>query len=202
MHCVAVFAGLGSESLFSRSTLDTAVQDATLPESQIILRACHIAFRTQVAKAVERGRLPAEVINLDDFMQPETLLRPPPSYHQNVIVQHTTIYLVQILRYLRQCRELSDIRSVAGFCAGLLPAAAVATAGNVIEFLQRAQDFFNVALLLGINSEIYRNSQISQSGCSPSLPWSVVVHNVSSDVVAGLKGANGGNVCDKRDFSF
>ncbi|KAI1082602.1 putative polyketide synthase [Whalleya microplaca] len=193
MHCVAVFAGLGSESLFSRSTLDTAVQDATLPESQIILRACHIAFRTQVAKAVERGRLPAEVINLDDFMQPETLLRPPPSYHQNVIVQHTTIYLVQILRYLRQCRELSDIRSVAGFCAGLLPAAAVATAGNVIEFLQRAQDFFNVALLLGINSEIYRNSQISQSGCSPSLPWSVVVHNISSDVVAGLKGANGGN---------
>ncbi|KAI0012377.1 putative polyketide synthase [Xylariaceae sp. FL0662B] len=193
MHCIAVFAGLGSESLFSDTTLDTAVQDASLPESQIILRACHAVFRTQVTRAVERGHLSAKVINLDDFTLPETLLRPRPSYHHNVIVQHTTIYLVQIFRYLRHCRELSAIRGVAGFCAGLLPAAAVATASNVIEFLQRAQDFFYVALWLGINSEIYRNSQISQSGCSSSLPWSVVVHNASNDVTEGLIGTNATN---------
>lgn len=198
MHRIAVFAGLGSESLFSRTTLDTAIQDASLPESQIILQACHVAFRAQIAKAVQEGRLSAEAIDLDDFTQPEALLQPPISYHRNVLIQHTTIYLTQILRFLRQSRGVSDIRGVAGFCAGLLPAAAVASAHNVIEFLQRAQDFFYVALWLGIHSESYRSSQISLGGCSPSLPWSVVVHNISEDIVTDLLGPDAKNVSSKR----
>lgn len=194
---IAVFAGLGSKSLFSQKTLDTALQDALQPESQIILRACHTAFRTQVAKAIEQGRLTAEVIDLNDFVQPETLLRPPTAYHENVIIQHTTIYLVQIFRYLRHCPEVSNLQGVAGFCAGLLPAAAVATAHNVIEFLQRAQDIFHVALWLGINCEAYRRSQISLSSCSPSLPWSVVIDNVSVDTITKLINADAGSVCDE-----
>ncbi|KAI1371042.1 putative polyketide synthase [Hypoxylon crocopeplum] len=193
MYRIAVFAGLGSESLFSRTTLDTAVQDASLPESQIILQSCHATFRTQVAKAIEQGRLSVESIDLDDFIQPETLLRPPVNYHQNVVIQHTTIYLIQVLRFLRHSRGLSDVRGVAGFCAGLLPAAAVASAHNVIEFLQRAQDFFHVALWLGISSESYRSSQVSQSACPPSLPWSVVVHNISDDIINRLIGPDAKN---------
>jgi Starter unit:ACP transacylase in aflatoxin biosynthesis len=199
---IAVFAGLGSESLFSRTTLDTAIQDALMPESQIILCACYAVFRTQVTRAIEQGRLAAEAIDLDDFAQPETLLQPPTSYHDNVIIQHTTIYLVQIFRYLRHCPEVSDLQGVTGFCAGLLPGAAVATAHNVIEFLQRAQDFFHVALWLGINSETYRRSQISLSGCSPSLPWSVVVDNVSVDIITSLIDADAGSVRDRYFYSI
>ncbi|KAI1407233.1 putative polyketide synthase [Hypoxylon sp. FL1857] len=190
MYRIAVFAGLGSESLFSNITLNTAIQDATLPESQIVLRACHDAFRIHIAKAVEQGRLAPESIDLDDFTQPETLIQPPVKYHQNVVIQHTTIYLIQILRFLRHSTGLPDIQGVAGFCAGLLPAAAVASAHSVIEFMQRAQDFFHVALCLGINSEYYRSLQISQGGCSPRLPWSVVVNNISDDAATKLLGVD------------
>ncbi|KAI2469619.1 putative polyketide synthase [Annulohypoxylon bovei var. microspora] len=186
MYRVAVFAGLGSESLFSRITLDTAVQDASLPESQIILRACHAVFRTQVAKAIEKGYLSPEAVDLDDFTQPENLIQPPLTYHHNVVIQHTAIYLIQIFRFLRHSRGFRDVQGVAGFCAGLLPAAVVATSHNVIEFMQRAQDFFHVTLWLGINSESYRYTQLSQGGCSPSLPWSMVVHNISDDIIAEL----------------
>ncbi|KAI1777287.1 putative polyketide synthase [Hypoxylon cercidicola] len=193
MYRIAVFAGLGSESLFSSATLDTAIQDASLPESQVIMRACHTAFRSQIAKAIDEGHLTPETIDLDDFAQPETLLQPPISYHQNVVIQHTTIYLTQILRFLSHSQGHSEVQGVAGFCAGLLPAAVVASTHNVVEFLQRAQDFFHVALWLGIHSESYRNSQISLGGCSPSLPWSVVVHNISEDIITSLFGRDAPN---------
>ncbi|KAI1087806.1 putative polyketide synthase [Rostrohypoxylon terebratum] len=185
MYRVAVFAGLGSETLFSRTTLDRAVQDASLPESQIILRACHTAFRKQIVKAIEQGHLSPESVDLDDFTEPETLIQPPLTYHHNIVIQHTTIYLVQIFRFLRQSGN-HGVQRVAGFCAGLLPAAVVATSHNVIEFMQRAQDFFHVTLWLGINSESYRHAILSRRGCSPDLPWSVVVHNISDEIITGL----------------
>ncbi|KAI1769355.1 putative polyketide synthase [Hypoxylon sp. FL1150] len=190
MYRIAVFAGLGSESLFSPITLDTAINDASLPESQVFLRACHDAFRTQIAKAIDEGRLAPEAIDLDDFVESENLLQPPIHYHQNVVIQHTIIYLTQILRFLSHSQGQSKIQGVAGFCAGLLPAAVVASAHNVVEFLQRAQDFFHVALWLGIYSESYRSSQISAGGCSPGLPWSIVVHNISEDIIASLSAPN------------
>ncbi|KAI1208282.1 putative polyketide synthase [Annulohypoxylon truncatum] len=186
MYRVAVFAGLGSDALFSRTTLDTAIQDASLPESQVILRACHAVFRTQITKAVEQGHLFPESVNLDDFAQPESLIRPSLTYHHNVVIQHTAIYLVQIFRFLSHSRGSHDVQGVAGFCAGLLPAAVVATSHNVIEFMQRAQDLFHVALWLGINSESYRHAELSRGGCSPNLPWSMVVHNISDDILAAL----------------
>ncbi|KAI0888173.1 putative polyketide synthase [Annulohypoxylon maeteangense] len=186
MYRVAVFAGLGSESLFSRTTLDTAVQDASLPESQIILRACHATFRTQIEKAIEQCLLSPELVSLDDFDQPESLIQPPLIYHHNVVIQHTAIYLIQIFRFLRHSRGSHDVQGAAGFCAGLLPAAVVATSHNVIEFMQRAQEFFHVTLWLGINSESYRRTEVSRSGCSPNLPWSVVVHNISHDIITEL----------------
>ncbi|THC89669.1 hypothetical protein EYZ11_010880 [Aspergillus tanneri] len=193
MDYVAVFAGLGSESLFSQVTLDTAIQDASLPESQIILQACHACFRTQIATAMRQGRLAVDAIDLDDFTEPETLLRPPPSYHQSVVLQHTTIYLVQIVRYLRQSRELSHLRGVAGFCVGVLPAAAIASTHSLVQFLQRAQDLFQVALWVGINSETYRRAQATRGNSSTSLPWSVVVDNFSDDIT---RPADNGRVRD------
>ncbi|KAI1458115.1 beta-ketoacyl synthase [Annulohypoxylon moriforme] len=185
MYRVAVFAGLGSETLFSRKSLDTAIQDSSLPESRIILRACHAAFRTQIAKAVEQGHLSPESVDLEDFDQPESLIQPPLKYHHNAVIQHAAIYLIQIFRFLRHSTGLHDVQGVAGFCAGLLPAAVVATSRNVIEFMQRAQDFFHVTLWLGINSESYRHTEISQGG-SPGLPWSMVVHNITDEIITEL----------------
>ncbi|KAI1131887.1 putative polyketide synthase [Nemania abortiva] len=190
MYHIPVFAGLGSDSLFTPKTSEQAIRDASLPESQIILRACHSIFRKQIAKATERGHLSAQAINLDDFLQPEALLHPRPEYHQNVVIQHTAIYLVQILRYIGYGYRTLHIQGVVGFCTGLLPAAALSTTTDTIGFLQRVQDLFTVALCVGINSDLYRRNEIIRSGCAPELPWALVVDKISEETIASLTAAD------------
>ncbi|KAI0465516.1 putative polyketide synthase [Xylaria cf. heliscus] len=186
MYHIPVFAGLGSDTLFSLSTSERAIRDASLPESQIILHACHATFRMQISKATDRGHLSARSINLDDFLRPETLLRPDPRYHQNVAIQHTTIYLVQILRYVSHGHKDLDIQGVAGFCTGLLPAAAISTTTSTLELLQRVEDLFLVALWIGINADLYRRNEITYSGCAAGLPWAIVVDKLSEEFVSSL----------------
>ncbi len=186
MYHIPVFAGLGSDTLFTRNTSERAIRDAALPESQIILQECHAIFRTQIAEATHRGHLSAKAINLDDFLKPETLLQPHPRYYQNVVIQHTTIYLVQILRYVSHGYQTLDVRGVTGFCTGLLPAAAISTTTSIIGLLQRVQDLFLVAFWVGMNSDLYRRNAISQSGCAPGLPWGIVVDKLSEETISGL----------------
>ncbi|KAI0449074.1 putative polyketide synthase [Xylaria acuta] len=186
MYHIPVFAGLGSDTLFSLNTSERAIQDASLPESQIILQACHATFQTQISRATDRGHLSAISINLDDFLRPETLLRPDSRYHQNVVIQHTTIYLVQILRYVSHGHKDLNIQGVAGFCTGLLPAAAVSTTTSTIELLQRVEDLFLVALWIGINADLYRRNEITHSGCATELPWGIVVDRLSEETISSL----------------
>ncbi|KAI1632524.1 putative polyketide synthase [Biscogniauxia mediterranea] len=190
MHYITVFAGLGSDLLFSANTAHTALDDSSVPESQIILRECHDIFRREIQQAIDARLLTARDIDLDDFVQPEILLRPPVGYYHNTIIQHTTIYLVQTLRYISQHLRTSDIKGVAGFCVGLLPAVVVSTSHNITSLIQRAEELFHVALWIGINSEIYRRTQISTSKCSPSIPWSIVVNDISTETVTELIEAN------------
>ncbi|KJZ79728.1 hypothetical protein HIM_01197 [Hirsutella minnesotensis 3608] len=179
MQFIAIFAGLGSDALFSDKTLQRASQDALRPECQMLLKTCHRSFCRHITKAVNQGQLPVDRIDLDDFQDPESLLQPPSQYRQSVVIQHTTIFLIQLLRYLGSGGDSSRLRGVAGFCVGLLSAVTVATARDDLELLQNAQDFFGIALWLGIYCDKFRNSQIQQSGCPPDLPWSVVVNNVA-----------------------
>ncbi|KAI0124771.1 putative polyketide synthase [Xylariales sp. AK1849] len=190
MARIAVFAGLGSELLFSSQTSNAAIEDASLPEAKIILSVCHAVFRSQLTKASQEGHLDPDAIDLDDFSYPESLLQPAATYHGNVVIQHVVLYLVQVLRYVGYHGGRPDIHAVSGFCAGLLPAAAVASANSMIEFLQYAQDFFYVALWLGIKSEAYRRSQMSGCNLSSSAPWSVVVHNVCSDMATDIENSS------------
>lgn len=191
MPRVAVFAGLGSESLFSDTTLDRSAQDVSLPESQILLRSFHTIFRTQIALAIQRGQLAPESIDLDDFQRPDQIQSPPPQYRHNIVLQHTTIYLVQTFRYLRLASSSGTAAAAscvgaAGFCVGLFPAATVLTAHDDVEFLQRALDFFHVTLWLGIHCEAFRVSLLTEHGCAHDLPWSVIVDNVSQDIMDDL----------------
>ncbi|KAH3574576.1 hypothetical protein KXV22_000413 [Aspergillus fumigatus] len=180
MNQIPVFAGLGSDALFSERTLGTAAEDARTPEGQIILRACHSIFLKEVASVTHSRRLPSD-INLDDFVEPESLIRPRQCYERNSIIQHVSLYTIQLLRYLRYSKEKPGIvLGVAGFCAGLLPCAAVATSKTVIELLARAQDFFYVALHLGIRVESYRQTMVAKEACSPDLPCSLVVDGIDA----------------------
>ncbi|KAI1082132.1 polyketide synthase [Whalleya microplaca] len=158
-----VFAGLGSPSLFSDETVHGAAQDALMPECAVLLQLCHRTFHTQIFEAIGRGIIAASVINLDDFNEPVTLARPPAHYSRNVLVQHTTLYLQQMLRYIAHPHDREELVGAAGFSAGLLPAAAVAAAGgsSILTLISCAYDFFQVALWLGIRSEAYQREQLS-----------------------------------------
>ena len=178
MHNIPVFAGLGSDSLFSQRTLDTAAQDAKLPESKILLRSCHRIFLSEVAKAVDLKILTSD-IKLEDFEEPHSLIQPLENYHHSILVQHMTLYLVQLLRYIRCMSESSKLLGVAGFCAGLLPALAVASSNNLIELLSQGQNFFYIAFWLGSRNEEYRQQENARIPCQPNLPWSVVIDGLS-----------------------
>jgi hypothetical protein len=175
-----VFAGLGSDVLFSKPSLDASARDALLPGSQLLLQACHAIFHAEVSHAIRSGILSRD-IDLQDFDTPAKLLSPNERYHRNVVVQHTTLYLSQILRYLGQLPQYGELLEVAAFCAGLLPAAVVSTSRNSIEFLSRAQDLFYVSVWLGIRSESYRRAYLALHACEPSLPWSVVVDGINAE---------------------
>ena len=178
MYHIPVFAGLGSDSLFACRTLDTAACDATLPESEILLQACHRVFLAEIAKAIQTKIL-SPSIDLEDFKEPQSLIRPHERYHQDVTVQHSTLFLIQLLRYIRHTGRSSSLLGVAGFCAGLLPAVTVGNSKNIIELLARSQQFYYVALWLGIRSEAYKQDEVTRNPCQPSLPWSVVIDGLS-----------------------
>ncbi|KAJ5799242.1 polyketide synthase [Penicillium psychrosexuale] len=174
-----VFAGLGSDILFSKPSLDASARDALLAESQLLLQACHAIFHAEVFYAMRSGILSHE-IHLEDFDTPAKLLSPKEHYYGNVVIQHVALYLSQILRCLGQLPQHGELLEVAGFCAGLLPAAVVSTSRNPIEFLSRAQDLFYVSVWLGIRSESYRRSYLALNDCEPTLPWSVVVDGIDA----------------------
>lgn len=180
MNKIPIFAGLGSDALFSERTLGNAAEDATTPEGQIILQACHSIFVKEIASAIHTQRLPSD-IKLEDFAEPESLIRPQTCYQRNSIIQHVSLYTIQLLRYLRYSKEKPGfLLGVAGFCAGLLPCAAVATSRNTIELLSRGQDFFYVALHLGIRIENYKQVMVTEEACSPHLPCSLVVDGITA----------------------
>ncbi|QMW41693.1 hypothetical protein G4B11_005017 [Aspergillus flavus] len=180
MHQIPVFAGLGSDALFSERTLGTAAEDARTSEGQIILRACHDIFVKEITSVIHSQRLPSD-IKLEDFVEPESLIRPQACYQRNSIIQHVSLYTIQLLRYLRYSTEKPGvILGVAGFCAGLLPGAALATSRNTIELLSRGQDFFYVALHVGIRIESYKQVMMGKETCPPHLPCSLVVDGITA----------------------
>ena len=196
-----VFGGLGSESIFSAETLRRAGQDARVPECKILLQSCHQAFHAQMVDAMARQAVSSEFIDLDDFREPIMLVRPSSKYHQNVLVQHTTLYLQQAIRHIVCMQGLGSLAGSTGFCAGLLPAAAAATSGSsAITLISRSYDFFQVALWVGVRSENYRRDHLTQMTVNPSsaaMPCSYVVDGLSRSVATQL--IDGAKMVRERD---
>lgn len=185
-----VFGGLGSESIFSAETLRRAGQDALAPECKILLQSCYQTFHAQISDGMARQVISSEVIDLDDFAEPITLVRPSSKYHHNVLVQHTALYLQQAVRHIACMQGLGTLAGSTGFCAGLLPAAAAATSGSsAITLISRFYDFFQVALWVGVRSESYRRDHLTQLTVNPSsaaMPCSYVVDGLSRNVATQL----------------
>ena len=180
---VPVFAGLGSPTLFSERTQSTALVDASTPEAQLLLEACHEIFRKEIAEMNGEDEGPFG-IDLGDFEEVKTLLKPPMRYFKNAVIQNTTLALIQLLRYLAY-NDLSSSTEqplnlgVAGFCAGLIASTAVATSSGKLQFLARGQTCFTLALLLGIRCEQQKQKDIVSDPVNPDCPWSLIVDGIT-----------------------
>ena len=185
MPQLPVFAGLGSEALFSSSTSDRAVRDASTAQGRLLLEACHKIFLAEVSRVIDEEQT-SLAIDTDDFRNPRDLVRPCQRYHRNAVIQHASLTAVQLLRYLHMNQQnlrqgLQKEVAVSGFCAGLLSAVAVATSRTLLEYLSHAEECFRLALLIGIKSESLRRRLKVTNGKSP---WSVIVHGVEPHEMA------------------
>ncbi|KAL8786794.1 MAG: hypothetical protein Q9195_008052 [Heterodermia aff. obscurata] len=181
---VAVFAGLGSPAIFSSSTQATALADASIPEAQALLNACHKIFLTEFSASSEKHGNVDLAVAVEDFQNPEDLLIPPTRYHKNAVIQNTTLCLVQMLRYLafKTEHDTSDTlctSGTAGVCSGLLAAVTVAACYDTISFLSYGQKSFHVALLIGRRVEEYVKQILSSTGRAREFPWSMIVDGVA-----------------------
>lgn len=89
----------------------------------------------------------------DLLFPPENLLAPDVVYHDNPIIQGTSICLHQLLRYLsnlEECRlkhepAFGQIVETAGFRSGILSAAVVASSPSIQESIDHGVDAFRLA---------------------------------------------------------
>ena len=180
---LAVFAGLGSPTLFSKATQDTALADASTPEAQALLNACHKTFLSELCSISQDSNTSLD-IDAKDFQDPQSLLIPPSKYHKNAVIQNTTLCLVQMLRFIGYRSRSSKhddrtISGVAGICSGLLVSMAVAACDDTVSFLAYAQRSFHLALLIGRRIEEHVMGVMRSSGCDSTLPWSIIVDGVT-----------------------
>jgi malonyl CoA-acyl carrier protein transacylase len=187
MSKIPIFAGLGSDVLFNDATKEQAIRDSRRTHGKILLHTCHKVFLEEVSRAAKHSEVVTQ-IDLDDFRQPRDLIEPGAEYQANSIVQNATLLVVQSLRLL--ALEPSDghpgipkTKAVGGFCVGLLTAVAVACSGNDAHFLQRAEECFRAAMLIGVASQRMRRKAHSLPS---SLPWSLIVIGISHDEMAGI----------------
>ena len=188
-----VFAGLGSDAQFSTETLRRIAKHADSPECMVLLQACHKAFCNQVSDAIQRRIIAPDVIDIHDFSSPISLACPPSQYRRNVLIQHTSLFLQQAISYLshQHLQGQETLAAAVGCCTGLLPAAAAATGGgSVLTLVSRFYEFFQLALWIGIRSEVYRREHLAPLGAATAQgsigPCSYVVDGLSPNEVAEI----------------
>lgn len=185
MAKVPVFGGLGSDIIFSNTTRNQANQDGRTLQGQILAENCHKVFLEEIRLASSQAD-GITILDLNDFRQPQDIIQPCPRYQHHPIVQHATLSLIQLLRFQGMTSPGFDTQetvAVAGFCAGLFTAAAVATAQSPLQYLARAEQCFRAAVMLGIVCEQARRKiKVFQTRS----PWSLVVGNIEEEEMSQL----------------
>ncbi|KAF8330663.1 putative polyketide synthase [Amanita rubescens] len=190
---IPVFAGQGTNAASSAATRQQALSDAKLPCCSVLLVACFQAFVSELL-TLSSSALDDIQVSLSEFTTKESLLVQDERYLYNPVITGSTLFLVQVLRYLaftegnggsiKPHPSFSDILKsnkkydvgILGFSSGILPACVVSSSNTVIEFISRAVEIFRLALWIGIRSQLYRKKELSVCTPSvhPSLPWSLV----------------------------
>ena len=186
---VIVFGGQGSPHLFSSRNASTAVADSkSSTAAATLLSRCHAAFLHDLRLlASTKANIFGDTSRL--FLTPETLLSPGPEFHDNPVVQGTTIALHQLLRFLSYTDEFASpyedfwhqIGQVAGFCSGILPAAVVCASDSIEQFIEYATEAFRLSLWTVYRSALYCQRLLGRP--QKNLPWSLVIYGLDKDEV-------------------
>ena len=165
-HRFVLFGGQGSHSIFSLSAGNKAEQDAqSVGAGSILLSKCHAVFLEEISNLdVQSQRILA--IETRAFATPGQLLRPVSTYHLHPVLQATTIYLCQILRYLAETVQDNDVfgnsfdtlQATAGFSSGMIAAAVVARASDLYEFVAAGVQGFRLAFWIAYHSYMWSHS--------------------------------------------
>ncbi|KAF7557675.1 hypothetical protein G7046_g5967 [Stylonectria norvegica] len=159
-HRLALFGGQGSPSIFTPDAAAIAEQDARSSSAgSILLSKCHAAFLEETASLDPELRNILD-INILLFSSPGDLLKPAAQYHKNPVLQATTIYLCQILRYLAEAlgqheayeHTFDTLEATAGFSSGILPAAVVARSRTISELVASGVQGFRLAFWVACRS--------------------------------------------------
>ncbi|MCJ1393393.1 hypothetical protein MMC18_006267 [Xylographa bjoerkii] len=159
-HCLVLFGGQGSPSIFSPSAAATAEEDArSVSAASILLSRCHAAFLQEITSLDTRSQ---HLLAIDSalFSSPRDLLNPVAQYHTHAVLQATTIYLCQLLHYLAETQRANApfedsfdrLRETAGFSSGLLPATVVARSRTLDDFVTFGVEGFRLAFWIAYRS--------------------------------------------------
>lgn len=202
-----LFGGQGSlNDLFCPKGTSTAVRDSkSCPAAAILLSKCHAAFLEDVQTlGAAKSTLFGNGYNL--LFSPEELLAPDVTYHDNPIIQGTTICLHQLLRYLSNLEEcgleyesaFEQIVETAGFCSGLLPAAVVASSPSLEDFINHGVEAFRLAFWTGFQSAVCCERLLGPYW--KDHPWSLVVFGLGKDQMLSQLREFKNQVCVSNDL--
>ena len=194
---IVLFGGQGSRSLFSPVSLSVIEEDiATSSASSILLSKCHVAFLEEISSLDEEERH-ALHLDLHKFGHARSLISVKGEDQEHAVLEATTLCLHQLLHYLREAERQSstfdayfnDILETTGFCAGLVPAAVVASSRNTAQFITFAVEAFRLAFWTGYRTMI-RSLEFGRKK-SLGATWSIVTSGLSqSKVESAIAGVN------------
>lgn len=194
---IVLFGGQGSRSLFSSATVSMIEEDiATSPAVSILLSKCHVAFLEEISSLDEEAK---QLLGLDLslFSNAWSLLSVEGEYQQHAVVQATTLCLYQLLHYLGEAERQSaafetlfnEILETTGFCAGLIPAAVVASSRNIGQFIAFGVEAFRLVFWIGYRAMI-RSLKCSGKQ-SLEATWSLVISGLDqAKVEKSISGVN------------
>ena len=193
---IVLFGGQGSRSLFSPASLSVIEEDvATSPAVSILLSKCHVAFLEEISNLSEEEK---RILGLDlhQFGHARSLLSVEGEDQEHAVLQATTLSLHQLLHYLGEAESHSttfdvyfnNILETTGFCAGLVPAAVVASSRTIGQYITFGVEAFRLAFWIGYRTLV--RSLTFSGKQSLDATWSLIISGLYQakveDTISGV----------------
>ncbi|KAI4086904.1 MAG: hypothetical protein LQ344_007169 [Seirophora lacunosa] len=184
-HRVVLFGGQGSSTVFSAGTASASAEIIKRSTAAAaLLSRCHLAFLEELAD-VDQHTPEGIGIEAGSFNHVQHLLFPPSMYHQNGLIQATTLVLHQLLHYLADIEDSNAsftatfdlLLEASGLCSGLLPAVVVSCSATPQDFVTNGVEAFRLAFWIGCRASVA--SQTTFRVLPGQLPASLAVAGLS-----------------------